>query len=525
MNLKSLIIMVVLLNSAISKADFIDIQIDTPNSGDTTYIYHSSVGEQTTSDNLISQTFNDGSWTGTQFPNSSDLDEAEIITGKHGAYAETTISSVGLLTENEIKLGFTSNFNSDIRWWNNQESTVTMSQTAIDNLGNSTTQSTLLVDTTNHNYEYNNYGNTLIIAPDENLTHGTLTARYDFNIIGNAKYNGGFAGVDIRNPELKITHTTLTTTTNTVVEFCWEKTPTTCPAEEQIEELNTVIETIEDDLMDIIETIDQPEIEIVDTYIDYEEIEIAEIEYIPDDVVVEMEAMFEEIIIQDELPIVEEEIVIAEVMTEEIIEAEEITTEDIIEEFVAIEEEIIEEPVEIAEEVIEEEPVEIIEEEIAEEEVVEETIEVAEAEEEVIEEEVVEEEVIEKDTMEIKKAQLEEIINEKDLEQVQKVSITLEAINILVSREIIAKAVDISSFQNFNSQALFTAVAMPSGVNIKNNSLPASYFNNAYEDTVLLASMVSNDPLASHDIAVNQAVNETNKKLAIYRRLLNAKSN
>jgi len=193
-NLLTYIIATVLFSS-VASSDTVDIQVDTPNLGDTTYHYVYQSGESASTNNLISQVFNDGTWTGTQFPDSSDLNEAKIMTGRHLRYGETTISTIGVLTENEIKLGFTSNFNSDIRWWNSQESTVTLSQSLVDNLGNTTTQSTLLVDTTNHNYQYNNYGNTLIVSPNVNLTHGDLTARYDFNILGNVNYNGGHAGV------------------------------------------------------------------------------------------------------------------------------------------------------------------------------------------------------------------------------------------------------------------------------------------------------------------------------------------
>ena len=37
--------------------------------------------------------------------------------------------------------------------------------------------------------------------------------------------------------------------------------------------------------------------------------------------------------------------------------------------------------------------------------------------------------------------------------------------------------------------------------------------------------MITDDPIAQYEIAVNQAVNTTNQKLAIYRSLINAKSN
>ena len=537
-NLTTYIIAAVLFSS-IASSDTVDIQVDTPNIGDTTYHYVYQSGESASTNNLISQVFNDGTWTGTQFPDSSDLNEAKIITGKHLKYAETTISTIGVLTENEIKLGFTSNFTSDIRWWNSQESTVTLSQSLVDNLGNTTSQNTLLVDTTNHNYQYNNYGNTLIVSPNVNLTHGDLTARYDFNILGNPAFNNSHAGVDITNPKLILDFTALSTAQSTVIEYCWEKNPPTCPAQEELTEFENIIDDLEDDIYQIINTnyVPETEIEVEDFFFeeDYFEIdyyEELELEYSFEEVIV-----LEEIELLDEIPTIQETEEIAfidEPYIEEFFE-EEISTEEIIEEFVEVIEEapIKEEIIEVAEEIIEEE---IIEEEIVEETpieaVEEETIEIAE---ETIEEEVVEEEAIEvaqeeevevkEDTIEIKKAQLEEIINEKDLDQVHKVAITLEAVNILVSQELIKAAVNISAFQNNDVQDLFTYSVMPQGVDMVETALPAVYYQDFYSGEDLLANMITDDPIAQYEIAVNKAVNTTNQKQAIYRSLINAKSN
>ena len=67
---------------ALSNADTV-VQIDTPNPGDTSTTITYTTGTVTTTNNLISQTWNDGSWTGTQFPDSSDLSENIFVTGKH----------------------------------------------------------------------------------------------------------------------------------------------------------------------------------------------------------------------------------------------------------------------------------------------------------------------------------------------------------------------------------------------------------------------------------------------------------
>ena len=229
---------------ALSNADTV-VEIDTPNPGDTSTTITYTTGTVTTTNNLISHTWNDGSWTGTQFPDSSDLSENIFVTGKHQKYLETTISSTDLMTEAEIQQGFTSNFGVQARWWNNQESTFTMYQTAVDNLGNATKQSTVFEDTTNHNYQFNPYANTLIVAPNENLTHGNITAGFSFDIQGSATYNGGHVGVDLRSPSLTIDYQTLSQTSVTTIEYCYEKNPPTCPGQEEIDAVEDMIENFE----------------------------------------------------------------------------------------------------------------------------------------------------------------------------------------------------------------------------------------------------------------------------------------
>jgi len=217
--IKLLIIVGVLLSSATSKAETVCLQ-DVPNIGDQTCTTTYSTGTTTTTTNLISQTFNDGTWNGTMFPDSSDLNESTYLTGKDGKYAETTINSIDLMTINELRQGFTSNFTADIRWWNKWQSTVTMTQKAVSGNGDTTTQTLLLTDTTNANYQFNNYGNTLIVTPNAEYTHGTLTARFDFDVEQSAgNWNNYHSGVDVTDPSLILDYTTLTEASNTTLSF------------------------------------------------------------------------------------------------------------------------------------------------------------------------------------------------------------------------------------------------------------------------------------------------------------------
>ena len=242
----SLIATAILFSSA-ANSETVTIE-NTPNPGDTTTITTITTGNPVTTGNLLSQQWNDGTWTGTMFPDSSDINESIYLTGKDGKYAESTINSQGILTEQELQQGLTSELSADIRWWNQWESTVTMTQTATNGI-DTTTQSIIFEDTTNHNYQFNNYSNTLTIAPNTENTHGTITSRFTFDIDNAAgNWNGGHSGVDVVRPELKLNYQALTSTTVTNVTYCYEKSPPTCPAQEEIADVETFLDTFEDDL-------------------------------------------------------------------------------------------------------------------------------------------------------------------------------------------------------------------------------------------------------------------------------------
>ena len=248
----------IVLHSVTSSADTVVIIPDTPNVGDFTTVTTVTTGNPVTTGNLISQTFNDGTWNGTMFPDSSDISEDIYLTGKHDTYAETIINSEDHVSLEELRLGFSSDFNADIRWWNPTESTVTMYQIASNGV-DTTTQSTTFEDTTNHNYEFNNYGNTLIMNADPNMTHGTLTAGFSFDIIGNKNYNGGHAGVDVKDPTLRVNYQALSSTTVTEITYCWQQSPPTCPGQDEIDIVEDIIEDIDTIIYEIPDDFFEPE--------------------------------------------------------------------------------------------------------------------------------------------------------------------------------------------------------------------------------------------------------------------------
>ena len=553
---------VILFNSA-ANSETVTIE-NTPNPGDTTSITTITTGNPVTTDNLLSQKWNDGTWTGTMFPDSSDINESIYLTGKDGKYAESTINSQGILTEQELQQGLTSNLSAQIRWWNPQESTVTMTQTATNGI-DTTTQSIIFEDTTNHNYQFNTYQNTLTIAPNAENTHGTLTARFSFDVQGNANYNSGHSGVDVISPELKLNYQALSSTTVTTVEYCWEKIPTTCPAQDEIADVETFLDTFEDDLylndiylyeepgipefIDIEysfnpEIFEEEEFEIEDTYLalddfffeeqffedDYYEEPILE-EFIPEDII------FEEVEFFDEPPPIEEVYEMVSIDEEMFIEE---FTEEMQEEFIEEVEEYYEEIVEAepikeeaneieeqpnSESIVADEPIET-ESPTQQEEDKQEPTEVADVEGSPLEEpSAVKEDVSEpelKSELDIKIATLEKVIKSQIKDSIQQTNVTLNVINEIVSREMIAMQPDMSSYADMN-QALFDTKELPQGNQdfFMQVSL-ASYDKTIYGTQV---NLVGTDPVVQYQIKLNEAKSATDAAYIKLKGLMDARLN
>ena len=555
---------------------------DTPNAGDTTTITTITSGNPATTGNLVSQDFDDGTWTGTMFPDSSDINESTWLTGKHGKYAETTIDSDDHLSIEELQLGFTSTFGAQIRWWNPVESTVTLTQTATNGV-DTTTQSTTFHDTTNHNYQTNPYSNQLTLAPDAQNQHGTLTVRFSFDIQGNKNYNGGHAGVDVRDPVVTVDYNTLSTTTSTSVVYCWQKNPPTCPGQDEIEDVQEQLEqfelmefTIPEDIFlapppeieysfnpvfeEEIEIVEEFEIIAMDEFFfeaDYYEEPVME-EFIPVDVVMVEDLDWNDSNVEffDELPPLElieelppmEEVYMEEIIMEEMF-AEEFT-EEMQEEFIeeVFEEVIVEtepepapepEPVEEVAMVEEKPAMEEVKEEPIEEEIVSEEITEQPSSEEVVADEPTptteiakQEEAIEEPTqkqpssdvevdLDIKVAAIEKAIQSKIKNEMQRVSVTLDVINEVVSREMTATQADISSYFDTNA-ALFDTRQIPGGD-------PAFFMQASlasYDKTIYArqASIAGTDPVVQHQIRVQNAKKKTSDAYRNLMELLNARN-
>ena len=544
-----MIAMVSLLIFSVSNATEVILE-DTPNVGDTTTITTVTSGNPATTGNLVSQDFDDGSWIGTMFPDSSDINESTWLTGKDGKYAETSIDSDDHLSLEELQLGFTSTFGAQIRWWNPVESTVTLTQTATNGV-DTTTQSTTFHDTTNHNYQTNPYSNQLTLAPDPQNQHGTLTVRFSFDIQGNKNYNGGHAGVDVRDPVVTVDYNTLTSTTSTSVVYCWQKNPPTCPGQDEIEDVQEQLEQFELMEFTIPEDIflePPPEIEYTFNPV-FEEIEVVEeFDILPMDEFFFEPEYIEEVFVEEFIPV---DVVMVD-MLEELPPMEEVYMEDIVmeemfaEEFTEeMQEEFIEE---VFEEVVMETEPEPIEEKPAMEEIKEEPIEEEIVSEEITEqpssEEVVadepaptteiakQEEAIEEPTQEqpssdvevdldIKVAAIEKAIQSKIKNEMQRVSVTLDVINEIVSREMTSTQADISSYFNTNA-ALFDTRQLPGGdpAFFLQASL-ASYDKNIYATQ---ASIAGTDPVVQHQIKMREHKKKTSDAYRNLMELLNARN-
>jgi hypothetical protein len=514
---------------------------DTPNVGDTTTITTITSGNPASTGNLVSQDFDDGSWVGTMFPDSSDINESTWLTGKHGKYAETTIDSDDHLSLEELQLGFTSNFGAQIRWWNPVESTVTLTQTATNGV-DTTTQSTTFHDTTNHNYQTNPYSNQLTLAPDAQNQHGTLTVRFSFDIQGNKNYNGGHAGVDVRDPVVTVDYNTLSTTTSTSVVYCWQKNPPTCPGQDEIEDVQEQLEQFELMEFTIPEDIflePPPEIEYTFNPV-FEEIEVVEeFDIMPMDEFFFEPEYIEEVIVEEFVPV---DVVMVD-MLEELPPMEEVYMEDIImeemfaEEFTEeMQEEFIEEVfeevvMETEPEPIEEEPIqeEIINEEIAEQPSSEEVVtdEPAPTAEIAKQEEAIQEPAQEQPSsdvevdLDIKVAAIEKAIQSKIKNEMQRVSVTLDVINEVVSREMTSTQADISSYFDTNT-ALFDTRQLPGGdpAFFLQASL-ASYDKNIYATQ---PSIAGTDPVVQHQIKMQEHKKKTSDAYRNLMELLNARN-
>ncbi len=263
---------------------------------------------------------------------------------------------------------------------------------------------------------------------------------------------------------------------------------------------------------------------------DYYEEPIME-EFIPEDI------MFEEIEFFDEPPPIEE--VYEMVSIDEEMFVEEFTEE--------MQEEFIDEVEEYYEEIIEAEPIKEEANEIEEqpdsesivadesvetegptqqEEDKQEPTEVADVEGSPVEEpSTIKEDVSEpelKSELDIKIATLEKVIKSQIKDSIQQTNVTLNVINEIVSREMIAMQPDMSSYANMN-QALFDARDLPQG----NQDFFMQVSLATYDKTIYgtQINLVGTDPVVQYQIKLNEAKSATDAAYIKLKGLMDARSN
>ena len=522
MMVRLLIILVALSSSAISKAETICVQ-NVPQYGDqtctTTTDVVTSVTTSHSTNNLLSGTFTDGSWSG---PNLDHTHGSGTIAGVGGEYVQSTLTQADSgLSDDEVQRGFSSTIGADIWFWdrtdNNQS--VTMTQTFSDGNGDTTTQSRI-IDYVN---EYYTTHQDTIVVGENTATNGSVTARFDFTHTNTQAHRAA----DLKNPTLTFDYTKITNTTsqvsNTSIEYCWERTPNTCP--QAVEDIADTIVDIEDDLVDIVIDIETPEVEIV--------IDVPEYTWEPEVVEID-EPVFTAVPIPVNItmPEPEPEIPEEEFNTEDItnaydpepvmetrVEDEPTAPEpdaDPIEVVEQVDEPIEEEP--SSEEVVTEQPIQESsspqQEEVVEADVEEERPEPTE---EPVEEDIVEEEP--EVTVDIVK--VEKYIDGKVQSQIEKIEATLVVVNELVSRAMVSNQVDISSYATINA-GLFDNRQLPKGnQDFFNQIVLAGYDKSIYTNQVTLGST---DPVAQHNIKVDTARNETNQAYLKLQELINERN-
>jgi hypothetical protein len=252
--------------------------------------------------------------------------------------------------------------------------------------------------------------------------------------------------------------------------------------------------------------------------------------------------MFEELPPMEEVYM--EEIVMEEMFAEEFTEE---MQEDFIEEVFEVYEEVVmetepepaPEPIEEVAMVEEKPAMEEVKEEPIEEEIVDEEIAEQPSSEEVVadepaptaeiakQEEAIQEPAQEQPSsdvevdLDIKVAAIEKAIQSKIKNEMQRVSVTLDVINEIVSREMTSTQADISSYFNTNT-ALFDSRELPSGD-------PAFFLQASlasYDKTIYAtqASIAGTDPVVKHQIKMQEYKKKTSDAYRNLMELLNARN-
>ena len=160
--------------------------------------------EETTTNNLLNQNFDSGSWSGT----ADGRHGSTIIAAEHGEYIKSddvSLKDDANLTEAQLQDGFTSNHSFKYWHWNNYNSTVTSTVTVTGADGEATTQIRTYNSTGCGSINCGSYqsgADTLSISRSTQ-TDFDINVRYDFTDTSNRT---GHWSVDLKEPSLTVTY-------------------------------------------------------------------------------------------------------------------------------------------------------------------------------------------------------------------------------------------------------------------------------------------------------------------------------
>ena len=252
-----------------------------------------------TTDNLLSNDFQDGSWTHTN----QDFHGSNVLatTGNSTSSSTVSLTDDAGLSKTQINAGFSSTLGADIWFWSGYSNKVILRQTLTDDNGNVTTQYREITGTSN-NYG-TNYTDTIIVGSNSQQNYN-ITASLENTAPGNE--DAGHIGPDIDNPSLIVTtndtYQTTTTSSTPVTTLCQDRVPNACTYDQEaVEEAVTV-----DVSTDTGQTYDEYVEEAVQ-YIEVEEIVSIETSIIvEDDLGIETEMTVEEFVTESFTSFLEE---------------------------------------------------------------------------------------------------------------------------------------------------------------------------------------------------------------------------
>ena len=186
-----------------------------------------------TTDNLLSNDFQDGSWSHTNQQFHGDYTLA--TTGNSTSSSTVSLTDDAGLSKTQINAGFSSTLGASIWFWSGYSSTVTLRQTLTDDNGNTITQYRNITGTSGN---VGNQTDTIIVGSN---------SQQNYNITASiSNYTSGWSssshmGPDISSPSLVVTtndtYQTSTTSTETFT-YCYDRVPNACTYDnEALEEI------------------------------------------------------------------------------------------------------------------------------------------------------------------------------------------------------------------------------------------------------------------------------------------------